>query len=225
MTEQDHKRQELDRLLAMGRAAPENPSPRQLLAARMIDPASWMENAEEHIAWVTRHRMTGHGNYFGTMHIQNRRLALIQADLLLRALDRQAAGKSELMPFDARALSKRLVARCFELHMHRRDPRHHVSNKAADAVFFMRAADGVPAPSAELADDGAVTLAWSEDDRTAIIQVDVHGEMTLHLADAAPIGICFKGWRSDAPRTLAAVTDWVHHGGPMPVLAARGEAA
>lgn len=219
----DARRYELERLVAMGFAHASDPSPRLEMTARMLEPSAWTDHAQEQIDWCTRHRMTGSPTHFGTMHMNDRRLALIRAELLLRALDRQAAGLPDLAPLDAGALSKRLGERWWEIS--RQDPRRHVSKKAADAVFFMKKVDGVPAPDAVMADDGSVTLTWSEDDRSAVMRIDLQGGMTMSIGSGPPEAISFQEWKTDAPRRIAEATSWIYFEGSEPEASSAKDAA
>ena len=214
----DAVRFELERLIRIGRETLGPPSPRQLLTARMLDPAAWSVNAEEHIAWCMHHGLTSSTSHFGGQYLISRRIALIKAAELLRRLDRQATGMPDLEPFDPRAMSARLEKQAFEIS--RTDRRRHVTHKAARAVFSLKDAQGVPEPTPAMAEDGSVTLTWSEGGRSAIVSIDVEGNATMSIpgSDTSPLPLVFDLWRGDGARRIVAVTDWIHFDGMRPDL-------
>lgn len=214
----DEKRFELQRLQRMGRKAPETPTPRQMIVARTIDPSPWSEHAQEQIDWCARHGLTSSSTHFGAQFILMRRLSLIQADLLLRDLDREANGRTVIPPFDARAVSKRLEKQWWD--MHRATHGVHLSKKAVDRVFFMRSTDGLTSPDAILAQDGSVELAWNEEGRRATVCIDINGDAILRIGeeDGSYASLDFLSWHSNAPRLLAEAVDWVHHQGQRPTF-------
>lgn len=210
---------ELDRLIRMGRETLGPPTPRQLLTARTLDPTAWSDHAEEHIAWCMTYGLTSSTSHFGAQYLVRRRIAAIRAAELLRRLDRQATGLPDLEPFDPQAMSTRLEKQAFALHC--ADHRRTVSHKAAKAVFFMKDLRGVPSPTSTMDENGSVTLAWTEDDRSATVSIDVDGAMTLSVPGCGhgPIPISFDTWRDvDGTRRITAVTDWIHFGGARPAL-------
>jgi hypothetical protein len=220
MLASDERRHEIERLVRLRRERLGPPSPRQMLTARTIDPSAWSDHAEEHVAYCGRHGLLSSQTHFGAQYIVMRRLALIKAAEVLRAIDRQAAGLPDLEPLDARAVSDRLRKKAFEMHFAAR-PRG-VHTKADGAVFFLNGCDGIPAPSETMHDDGRVTLTWSERGRTARLNVDVTGAMTMTLEPAVvgPVAMTFRSWTREDDGILSAVTDWVHHDGPVPRIAA-----
>ena len=220
----DDQRRELERLLAMGRPLITKPSKRHLVVAKQLHPTAWSAGAEEHIAWGKRYKVAESTQYFSGQYLLIRKLALIQADNLLRLLDRQAAGKRDLDLLDAQALSKALEKICWDFHM--ADTRRGTSIAAARAVFFLKSVNGIPSPEAKVTENGEITLTWTEDDRQAIIAIDRRGNMTLALSPfaAAPLPITFKSYRNDADAQLAAVTDWIYFGAAKPELVATVDA-
>lgn len=221
----DEKRHELERLIAMGRTPCENPSDRLMITARAIDPSPWTDHAHEQIEWCRKHGLLNSVSHFGGQFVLLRRLALIQAEILLRDLDRNAAGLPVLLPFDARALSKKLEKQWWA--MCRADTRRHLSKKAVDAVFLMRRVDGLPSPEAMLSEDGDVTLRWIEGGRSATIAINSDGKMSMTLDPLGygPRELDFQGWRTEAPGEITKAVDWVHFGGPAPEMPSVDSAA
>lgn len=212
----DKCRMELDRLAAMDRERAGPPSPRQIIAARKIDPGAWSEAADEHVGWCSRHGLLNSTTHFGALYLLRRRLSLLQAADLLRALDRHAAGMPDLPPLDARALARRLEKRWWDLCL--ADRRRHIPKKPVDVVFLLYSMDGIPEPKAEMDEDGRIMLTWSERGRTAALSVDLDGRTSLILSSewAGPTPLDFGTWKTGAKRLMAAATDWVHHDGPCP---------
>jgi hypothetical protein len=178
----------------MGRADIAKPNKRQMLVARQLHPEAWSDNAEGHIKWAKDYKLDKSTCYFGGQFLLIRRLALIQAELLLRLLDRQAKGLSDLTPLDARALKSDLDKRYWKLD--HRNPRITISHKAVDATFFMNSSDGIPAPKSEIDDTGNVTLTWKEGNRSARVDIDKDGAMLLTISPSsqAPMPLDFSGW-------------------------------
>jgi hypothetical protein len=213
----EERRDEYRRLREMGVREVDEPTSRQMLVARAMRPHLWSEHAEEHVSWVRRHRQTGHDTYFGTQILLLRRLMLMKAADMLRRLDREAAGLPDLGHFDAAEVRDRLRAEVRALPP--RPSGSRIGDRAADAVFGMHALDGIAAPVASVANDGVVTLTWSEGGRTARLVLDMDQRATLatvqdgderrHLVDHAP------RW-SDDGATLYGAVEWVHHGGARP---------
>ena len=217
----DDTSREVERLVSMGYVIPENPTPREMLTARMIDPQAWLAHAQEQVDWCKKHKLLHSPTHFGASIIQARHLALLQAKETLRHLDRQAAGKPDLEYFDARAVSKALEKEWWEItyanNAKHGSQRIHITKKAVDAVFRMHQFDGIPAPQNKLESDGSVTLAWSEDDRTACIRINQDGESTMTIGENYAADIDLNVWRSPSHTPLVlAMTDWIHFEGCHP---------
>ncbi len=212
----DEVRFEHERIVRNGRNPCGPPTRRQLLVARQIDPSAWSQHAEEHVSWAMRYGQTGSLSNFGGRYLVQRDVALANAFELLQRLDRQNHGLPDLEPFDARAMSTRLKKRVFELS--RRHHTRYASHRAAEAVFFMKEVDGIPMPAPAMARDGSVVLTWAEEDRRAVVSIDVEGGMSLRIGNRSndPIGITFSLWDGDGARRLIAATDWVHFRGRHP---------
>ena len=217
----DDTRREVERLVSMGYVIPENPTPREMLAARMIDPHAWAAHAQEHVDWCKKHNLLSSPTHFGASVMKDRHLALLQAKEMLRHLDRHATGKPDLERFDARAASKVLEAEWWEItyanNAKHGSQRIHITKKAVDAVFQMHRFDGIPSPQSKLENDGSVTLTWSEDDRTACIRIDQDGQSTMTIGEDYAAAIDLNVWQSPSHDPLVlAMTDWVHFEGPHP---------
>jgi len=212
----EERRWELKRQIRMGREPHGPPSPRQTLVARTLDPSAWGRDSQEQIDYCSKHGLLASTTHFGAQYVVMRRLSLIKAAEVLRALDRQQAGLPELGRLDARGVEKRLDAKAFEIYRTRM-PRAAMS-KAGYAASFMRSSDGLPAPRERTGPRGEATLTWKERGRTAELFIDVDGAMTMTLDPpvAPPMAMTFKGFDGRDDARLAVITDWIHHDGPPP---------
>lgn len=214
----DEVHHELERLAAMGREAPEEPTDRHLLVAKLLSPSAWSASAEEHIAWCRSNNLIGSPSYFGAQHLAARKLALLRATEIIRRLERHDAGLPDLEAFDARSMSEDLRKEQFELYR-AKHPRDHVYHEPAGQVFFLKTVDGIPKPASRMAPDGEVTLTWREDDREAHLHItrDKAVTMTIGTQGGEPIALDVHRWRDRrTPMLIAAVTDWIHFSGPDP---------
>lgn len=212
----DERRWELDRLVKMGREPYGPPSPRQTVVAKTLDPWAWSDNAQEQIDYCSKHGLITSTTHFGAQYVVMRRLSLIKAAEVLRALDRQLAGLPELRRLDAQGVQKRLDAKAFDIY--RKTVPRRAMSKAGYAASFMRSSNGLPAPKEKVGPEGEATLIWKERERTATLFIDLDGAMTMTLDPpvAAPMAMTFRGFDGTDDATLAAVTDWVHNDGPPP---------
>lgn len=209
---------ELERLAAMGRQAPENPTDRELLVARILAPWAWSSHAQEQIDWCRKNGLAGSPSHFGAHHLAARRLAVLRAQEIIRRLERHDAGLPDLEAFDAHAMSADLGKEQFQLHLNRA-PRDYVSHQPAKEVFFLKMVDGIPRPSTRMDPTGAVTLTWREEDREAQVHIacDKTTTMTIGAQGGDPILLDMHAWRaSRTPTLIAATTDWIYFGGPYP---------
>lgn len=218
----DEERFEIERLVLLGREKPGPPSRMQGMIARTLNPNAWSDHAEEQIGWCDRNGLARSPTHFGAQHLISRRLALIKADDVMRALDREGRGLPALKPMDARELSKRLKA--WLTSNRPKDPRKYVSWKPADQVFLMYCCDGIPEPESEIGETGEVTLTWSEGGRTARLVIDPERTLTLSIEPSlGPTETIFlDSYRPAGRLRLGMATDWIYHGGRHPDEAADG---
>jgi hypothetical protein len=207
---------EIQRLVLLGRERPGPPSRIQGIIARTINPSAWSDHSDEQIGWCDRYGRTKSQTHFGAQYLISRRLSLIKADDVMRALGREAKGLPALRRLDARELSKRLKA---WLTTNRpSDPRRYVSWKPADHVFLMYCCDGIPEPAGEIGETGEVTLTWTEGSRTARLVIDLELKLTLSLEPSCkpPEVIFLESHRPGGRLRLGTATDWIYHGGAHP---------
>jgi hypothetical protein len=211
---------EYERLTRMGRKPPEKPDARLLGLAKNMQPWLWSEGVEEHIKWAKGYNILNSTSNYGGQFVIQRKLLLMQAEALLRNLDRLAEGKEMLLPLQSYDLEKVLEKILSSI------PRHHikgyVSTTAVRSISNLRRSDGIPKPQADLdKEDGSVCLEWREDEKVANLFIDTKGK--FHLITNYPCMkiIDIEGGYDLGDRLckiLSEVTDWIYYKGSTPSI-------